>query len=380
MNTSTDAESKASLEFSASEGGELTVLIRGRLDSDTVPSVWKDLEKQLERFSISSLMVDASGLEYCDVNGSGLLIELLRKAEMSGKPVRITGLAKEIQNLLDLFDVKDFTAPVEKPPDIGMVAEIGMLAMKNLDSLFQMMVFVGQLTSAMLSAFRQPWKIRWKDALLLAERVGVDALPIVSLVGFLMGLILAFQSAIPMKQFGADVFVATLVSSAIIRELGPLMTAILLAGRTGSAYAAELGTMKVNEELDALNTMGLDPVNFLVVTRVLAAVVMTPLLTVYANLIGTFGGSVVFVTLGYPQITYWQQVAQAIDMTDVLGGLFKSVVFGLLVAAIGCLRGTQTGTGASAVGLSATQAVVSGIVLIVAFDGIFAVIFYYLGI
>jgi Predicted NTP binding protein (contains STAS domain) len=184
MNTSTDAESKASLEFSASEGGELTVLIRGRLDSDTVPSVWKDLEKQLERFSISSLMVDASGLEYCDVNGSGLLIELLRKAEMSGKPVRITGLAKEIQNLLDLFDVKDFTAPVEKPPDIGMVAEIGMLAVKNLDSLFQMMVFVGQLTSAMLSAFRQPWKIRWKDALLLAERVGVDALPIVSLVGF----------------------------------------------------------------------------------------------------------------------------------------------------------------------------------------------------
>jgi len=158
------------------------------------------------------------------------------------------------------------------------------------------------------------------------------------------------------------------------------MTAIILAGRSGSAFAAELGTMKVNEEIDALTTMGLDPVRFLVVTRVLAAVVMMPLLTLFSNLMGLLGGGVVFLSFDYPIITYVQQVLGAIEMGDLIGGLAKAFVFGILVAGIGCLRGLQTKTGASAVGLSTTRAVVSGIVLIVLADGVFSVVFYYLGI
>jgi phospholipid/cholesterol/gamma-HCH transport system permease protein len=195
-----------------------------------------------------------------------------------------------------------------------------------------------------------------------------------------MGLIMAFQAAIPLGQFGAQVFVANLIGLAVLRELGPLMTAIVLAGRSGSAFAAELGTMKIREELDALRTMGLEPVRFLVVPRVLAAVFMTPLLTVFANLVGVMGGSVVLLSLGFPLITFFNQVQSAVTYTDLIGGLVKSFAFGILVGAIGCLRGLQTTTGPTAVGESTTRAVVSGIVLIVVADGIFSVVYYYLGI
>jgi len=240
--------------------------------------------------------------------------------------------------------------------------------------------FVGELAAALGVALRNPRRIRWRDALLVAENAGVNATPIVALISFLIGLIMAFQSAVPMRQFGAEIYVADLVALSMLRELGPLMTAIILAGRSGSAFAAELGTMKVNEEINALTTMGLDPVRFLVVTRVLAAVVMTPLLTLFANLMGLVGGAVVFLSLDFPLVTYGQQVVGAVHLGDLVGGLMKSLVFGVLVAGIGCLRGLQTATGASAVGLSTTRAVVSGIVLIVLADGLFSVIFYQLGV
>src|SRR5262249_44122102 len=153
---------------------------------------------------------------------------------------------------------------------------------------------------------------------------GVNALPIVSLISFLIGLIMAFQSAIPMHQYGAEIYVADLVALSMLRELGPLMTAIILAGRSGSAFAAELGTMKVNEEINALPTMGLDPVRFLVVTRVLAAVVMMPLLTLFSNLMGLVGGAVVFLSFDFPLVTYVQQVRGAVTVSDLLGGLAKA--------------------------------------------------------
>ena len=187
-----------------------------------------------------------------------------------------------------------------------------------------------------------------------------------------MGLIMAFQAAIPLRQFGAELFVANLIGLSMLRELGPLMTAIILAGRSGSAFAAELGTMKVREEIDALKTMGLDPVRFLVVSRVVAAVFMTPLLTIFADLLGLIGGSVVMLSLGFPLITYFHQVQYAVTYGSLVGGLVKAFVFGILVAGIGCLRGLQTQTGATAVGESTTRAVVSGIILITITDGIFS--------
>ena len=201
-----------------------------------------------------------------------------------------------------------------------------------------------------------------------------------ALISFLLGVILAFDAAVPMRRFGAELFVADLVGLAIVRELGPLMTAILLAGRSGAAFAAEIGTMKVNEELNALTTMGLDPVRFLVVTRIVAAVLMVPLLSFFADLIGVLAGGITMLSFNIPFVTYVHEVASSVDITDVLAGLIKTPVFAILIAGIGCLRGLQTQTGASAVGISTTRAVVSGIVLLVAVDGIFAVIYYILDI
>ena len=210
-----------------------------------------------------------------------------------------------------------------------------------------LIAFVGQLSAALASAARRPHLVRWKDALLTAELAGVNALPIIMLLGFLLGLIMAFQSAIPMRQFGADIYVANLIGLSMLRELGPLLTAIILAGRSGSAFAAELGTMKVSEEIDALTTMGLEPVRFLVVPRVIAAVAMTPLLSVFAGLLGLIGGAVVMLSLGFPLVTYVIQVKSAVTVGDLIGGLGKSFVFGIVVAAIGCLRGLQTKSGAA---------------------------------
>ena len=273
---------------------------------------------------------------------------------------------------------------IEPPPGrrrepLSLVEQVGQAALGVWQDVQTLLTFVGELTVTLLRAARRPRLVRWSDAWLSAERVGVDAVPIIALIGFLLGLILAFQSAIPMRRFGAEIFVANLIGVSMIREMGPLITAIILAGRSGSAFAAELGTMKVREEIDALTTMGLEPVRFLVVPRVLAAVIMTPLLAVFANLFGLIGGAVVMRSLGFSLVTYVNQILSAVTVGDLLGGLFKSLVYGIVVAGIGCLRGLQTTTGASAVGQSTTSAVVSGIVLIAIVDGVFAVVFYALG-
>ena len=210
--------------------------------------------------------------------------------------------------------------------------------------------------------------------------VGFQSLPVTLIVGIFVGFVLALQTGLSLKTFGMEHLVAQIAGISMTREMGPLMTAIILAGRSGSAFAAEIGTMKVNEEIDALSTMGLDPVRFLAVTRVLAGTFVTPLLTVFANLFGILGGLVVMLSMGYPAVTYVNRVVESVNYIDLLGGLAKAVAFGFLVAGVGCMRGLQTKTGPQAVGVSTTNAVVSGIVLIIVADGIFSVMYYYLGI
>ena len=373
--------SSSSIHTSMIAPGVLGVKIIGRLDSLSTGSIWRETNLELDRTSPKQVIVDASEIEYCDGSGIGYLFELRRRLEKGGGELSIRGLHKEFQQLLDLFKPSEFEEPPEiKPESFGFFEKIGQSTGKICEEARALVEFVGETGTALLKALLNPKQVRWKDALLVAETAGVNALPVITLIGFLMGLIMAFQAAIPMRQFGAVIYVANLVGLSMVRELGPLMTAIVLAGRSGSAFAAELGTMKVNEEIDALITMGLDPVKFLVVTRLLAAVIMTPLLTLFADLIGVLGGSIVLISLGYSLATYFKQIFSMVTYVDLLGGLFKSIVFGLLVAGIGCLRGLQTEIGASAVGESTTRAVVGGIVLIVAVDGIFSVVYYYLGI
>jgi phospholipid/cholesterol/gamma-HCH transport system permease protein len=360
--------------------GALTLVIEGRLDSRTTGKIWRDATGAAAQAKGGKLIIEASAIDYCDVSGIALLAYLRSRQLESGGQFEIRGLRAAFQELLDAWKPEDLARLQPRPPTrTSLAEEVGKAVVDVWRDSYTLISFIGELGAALAKAVFHPRGVRWPDTFRVAEAAGVNALPIVALISFLMGLIMAFQAAIPLRQFGADIFVANLVALAMLRELGPLMTAIILAGRSGSAFAAELGTMKVREEIDALITMGLDPVQFLVVPRVIAAVLMTPLLTVFSNLLGLLGGSVVVLSLGFPLITFFNQVQSAATYGDLLGGLVKSFVFGVLVAAIGCLRGLQTQPSATAVGESTTRAVVSGIILIVITDGIFSVVYYYLG-
>ena len=371
------------LSAEVGQGGVLTLTLRGRLDSDSTGSVWRKAMQYVDKNLPRIVRIEASAVNYLDGSGIGLLLALKQRQERqgSGYEFEITGLSDEFRVLLRTYEPKSDIHKLEELHEgMGFIEQLGHAAAKQIRDILGLVSFSGELTIALLRATVRPHEVRWKDALRVAESVGVDAVFIIALVGFLMGLIMAFQSAIPMRDFGAEIFVANLVALSTFRELGPLLTAIILAGRSGSAFAAELGTMKVNEEIDALVTMGLNPVRFLITPRIIAAVVMMPILTVFFNLFALMGAAVVMLQLGFPLITYYNQVVGAVGVNDFVGGLFKAFVFGILVAGIGCLRGLQTTTGAVAVGVSATRAVVSGIVLIALADGIFSVVYYFLGI
>ena len=238
----------------------------------------------------------------------------------------------------------------------------------------EQVAFLGAVVLALAAALVKPRLARGAEVVSLAHAAGVEALGIVGLVNFLIGLIIAFIGGQVLATFGAQIFVADAIGIIMVRELGPIMTAILVSGRTGSAYAAELGTMRVNEEVDALETMGLAPVPLLVLPRVLAGTLATPLLTLYGMLAGVAAGLLQMSFLGFPLAVSQGRLVEALSAGDLAIGVVKSVVFGFLVAAIGCLRGLQAGRGPSAVGLAATRAVVSGIVLVILVDAIFAVV------
>jgi phospholipid/cholesterol/gamma-HCH transport system permease protein len=354
--------------------------VSGRLDSDTTGGIWREAMRLTAGGHAEALILDATDLEFCDGAGASLLLALREQQQSGGGSFALRGLRDETRQLLELIEPSEAEVEEHAAARESFVTGLGRDTLQLVADLRQLVIFVGEVTVQLWNAIRRPRELRFKDVVVIAERAGIGAIPIIALVGFLLGLILAFQSAIPMQRFGAQIFVADLLAISLLRELGPLMAAILLTARSGSAFAAEIGTMKVNEEVDALTTMGLEPVRFLVVPRIIAAVTVVPVLAMLTNLAGLIGGLVVFLSLGFPLVTYVNRVVAAVSLGDFLGGIFKALVFGIIVAAVGCLRGLQTKTGAGAVGESTTSSVVSGIVLIAFIDGIFGVIFYMLGI
>jgi len=360
---------------------KLKLVITGRLDTEAVSHLWARTVRDVTKAAPGVLVVDAGGIDYCDAAGMALLLQLKRMQERNAGTIRIDGLRTEFEQLLTLFDPGEVPGPGRKANSfVSLTDNVGWTAVKLLDDFKAQVSFIGELSAKLLGTLIHPGSLRVRDTLLVAEKSGADAVGITALLGFLIGLILAFQSGISMRKFGAEIFVADLVTIALFRELGPLLTAFVLASRSGSAFAAELGTMKVNEEIDALTTMGLDPVRFLAIPRVIAAVIVMPLLTMFNNLFGLIGCALVMISVGYAPVTVINQIQQAAALGDLFGGLVKTLVFGMLIAGIGCLRGLQTGTGASAVGDSATRAVVSSIIAIVIADGVFAVVYFLLGI
>lgn len=372
---------QATFDFEPTEDGEARLTLRGRLDRTTAASIWRQSTHAVRRAGPDRLIVQAGDLEYCDGAGIALLLEYRQIQRGNDRQFELRDLRPEFQQLMETFEV-DRLVPVERKRGgfAGTVRTIGFWTARLYRDVRAQISFAGELTTKLLGVLIHPSRLRWRDTSLIAEKAGANAVGITVLLGFLIGLILAFQSAAAMEAFGAEIFVADLVAIALFRELGPLMTALILASRSGSAFAAEIGTMKVNEEIDALVTMGLDPVRFLILPRIIAAVFVLPLLTMFNLLFGLLGCGLVMTSWDIPWNTYVDRITEAATLTDFLSGFVKTFVFGTLIAAIGCLRGLQAGTGPSAVGDAATRAVVSSIIAIIAADGVFAVVYYFLGI
>ena len=292
------------------------------------------------------------------------------------------GLPHGVQRLLALATaVPEHQEARSQEKRISLLVRLGQSALDITAATHALLTFLGQVALAFGQFIRGRARLRAVDLWLIVQQSGAQALPIVSLISFLVGLILAFMGANQLQQFGAQIYVANLVGLSMAREMGAMMTGIIMAGRTGAAFAAQLGTMMVNQETDALVTMGLKPVEFLVVPRMLALMLMVPLLCIYADLVGILGGAVVGVgmlNLGAAQ--YYQQTLSVLHLMDFVVGLIKGTVFGVLIALAGCLRGMQCGRSASAVGAAATSAVVTGIVWIIVSDAVLTVTYNILGI
>ena len=369
------------VELRPGSGGVSVLAISGRLDVSTAAEARDAALERLAGFRGAALEVDASGIERGDVSGLSLLYELAEGRLTPGVRARITGLRPELAHLLAAFPTEEAFAALEAaPPAQPFLAEIGAATRSMLLDVRAQAMFIGAVVQGFAAALRRPRLMRWREVGVVFEKAGVNALPIVSLISLLMGLVIAFEAAQPLEMFGAQIFIADMIGLVMVREFSPIFTAIILAGRSGAAFAAEIGTMKVNEELDALETMGLDPIRFLVIQRIFAATALMPVLTAYSMLVGVFGGVLVMLTMGFPLAQIWAQLHGALGVHDVLVGAGKSLVFGAIVAGLGCLRGMQTKEGPNAVGDSTTRAVVAGILMIIVVDAVFAVVTYVLNI
>ena len=263
---------------------------------------------------------------------------------------------------------------------MGVFSSVGRTTVDITRDTRENLEFLGESVLCALKVLVRPRQFRFGDFLLAFQRASYGGLPITICIGFLLGVILAFQTAAVLKTFGVETFVANMLAIALFRELGPVITAVILAGRTGSAFAAEIGTMKVNEELDALTTMGLPPVRFLVLPRVGAAILAMPLLTIFCELAGLIGGAIVLQAMGVPTVVFWRGVVKSTTVFMICEGLTKGALFGMLVGLIGCLAGMRTKSSSDGVGLATTSAVVWSIITIVFTDGLLAVITYVWGI
>ncbi|MCP3920584.1 MAG: MlaE family lipid ABC transporter permease subunit [bacterium] len=356
------------------------VRVAGQLTVEHVGRLREELERVIR--IPSSTRIDLSGVERLDGGAAAVLAESWSRAMMGGAAVAFEGARGSVAAVLDLYTDRLARECLRPPPArIGIFEQVGRATNDIFERCIEILEFLGQVMLATFAFLRRPRSLNWPDVGRLMERHGADGLPITLTIAFLIGSITAYQAALQLKQFGADIFVGDLVSLSLTRELAPLMTAIVIAGRSGAAIAAEIGTMRVSEEIDALETLGLCPYRFLVFPRVFAVVLVLPVLTLLADVVGIFGGLLIAISqLEVSTTGYLLSVQAALDPGDVIGGLLKACVFGAILSMQACERGMATRGGAEGVGRSTTSAVVATLFLIVVADAIFTVLFDLLGI
>jgi phospholipid/cholesterol/gamma-HCH transport system permease protein len=324
---------------------------------------------------VQNVELDLGGVEHID---GGVVVLLLAELESCGVDVELRS-GDRFQPLFDLY-THGCPAPRRKPRSEGIAAQLGRGVLHRVDELDLLLGFIGELTSSLGRLFRRPQQTNWKSVAVLVELSGMDALPIILVLNFLIGFVMAYMSARALEMFGANLFVADLVAIAMTRQLAPLMTAIIVCGRSGAAIAAELGSMKVSEEIDALRTLGLEPFGWLVIPRIVALVLVMPVLTILADLVGLLGGLLVGVTsLGITPMRYFIETRETLVTWDVASGLWMSAAFAITIGFIACQQGLAASGGAQGVGSRTTKTVVYSLFAIVLLDAIFTIFYRALG-
>lgn len=328
----------------------------------------------------TQLLANAEGIEVLDTAGAWLLQKLLTRLRDQGSVVTLQGLRPEFAKLLSVM-----AEPAADPAGVAAaapaaspsaLAELGRLVSAAFEQGLALLSFVGETTLALLACVAQPARWRWRPILYNIRSAGFDALPIVGLLSFLLGIVVAYQGADQLRQYGANIFVADLVGLSMLREFAPLITAIIIAGRSGSAYAAQIGTMAVTEEIDAMRTLGIAPLELLVLPKIMALVIALPLLTVFADIMGVFGGMIMAHSqLGVGFGEFLERFVKAVSITSYAVGIGKAPVFAAIIALVGCFQGFRTHGGADSVGRQTTRAVVQSIFLVIVADAMFSIAF-----
>ena len=348
--------------------GYWTALGTGALDLDTLLTLRVPDE----------VVVDGAGVEALDTVGARLVQKLLARLRKAGTAIELRAWSPQYAKLLDLAG-EYTTSPHMTAPEPGFFERVGRKTVDLGEHSLGLVTFVGESSVALAHSVTHPARLRWRPVLYNIRTAGFDALPIVGLLSFLLGVVVAYQAATQLRRYGADLFVADLVGLSIVREFAPLMTAIIVAGRSGSAYAAQIGTMSVTEEIDAMRTIGIAPIEMLVLPKVLALVIALPLLTLFSDGMGILGGMLMAsAQLGVGTDTFVERVTSAVSVTSFLVGIGKAPVFAAIIAVIGCFQGFLTRGGADSVGRQTTRSVVHSIFLVIVADAVFSILFSFL--
>ena len=329
------------------------------------------------------IVLHGGGVSTLDTNGALLILQTAQDLEQQGRTVHFSAWRREHFELLRLIRQRR-QAMGEKPSTeapLGWVAALGKATLEHWRNGLEFLSFTGEISLALGRSLLNPVQLRWQALLAIIESAGVRALPILALLSFLMGVVIAYQGGLQLKSYGANIFIVELVTLTMLRELAPLVTAIIVAGRTGSAFTAEIGTMQVTEEVDALRTMAMAPVDVLVLPKLLGLVVALPLLTLFADAASVFGGMVMsFFLLDVSFRDFILRIPQAVSVTSLLIGVGKAPVFAAIIALVGCYQGFRVSGGADSVGRQTTISVVQAIFLVIVADAVFSVLFGFLGI
>lgn len=357
----------------------LIIIISGKLDVNSVANLWDKALQLQKQYNPTILTIDTKNLSFCDGFGATLILELQKRQLKAKKQFLLDGANLELKKLLDFLSEKN--APHKKLPSIHLnfISKTGRTVVNLLNDFRENITFLGLFAFHILKSILHPHKsIRWSEFWRAMADIGPKGLPIAALIGFLIGLISTFQSILPLGRFGAQIYIIDLVGLGMVREVGPLITSVLLAGRTASAFAAEIAAMKINQEVDALATLGINPIIFLTFPRILAATIMTPLLSMFLISVGMFGCYLIMLSLGYNFHLFTTELLSAVTLSDFISGITKTFVFGAIIAGVGCLNGIKAQSGSTAVGNATTKAVVNSLIMLVFADGIFALVYYVL--